>query len=450
MNSLRLRLAIGTIAAVCVAVATIWTILAGMFTAYIHERYESEMATLANSIAAAVYYDNGAFQLESSPGDPRLNLPAGGRYWQLDAPGQDEIRSQSLWDTRLDPATFVDDESGFQKTVGPDGQPLLVYSKTAKLADEIEGGGESFTVEAAFPEEEYAAAIAQFHAKLLQMAIIAGLCLTAAGLVLVVAGLSPLDRLRDEVAGIRSGALHRIDEAGPTEVRPLVYEINELLQERDQALERARARASDLAHGLKTPLTVLSQLANDLPDDTQDLINRQVDLIRQRADRQLQAARLGAEQMVATGLSEIVQKLVHVLRPMTDARELKWRVDIPEDLTVKTDPADLAEALGNIMDNAGKWAKSEVFISARQNGMMTQVDICDDGPGVAESEYDAVLQRGVHLADESNSNGLGLAITNDIVTAYGGTLSLSQSRLGGLCVRLAFPSGQSKPLISPA
>ncbi len=449
-NSLRFRLALWTIAAVVISIVTIWSILSSMFTDYVRERYKSEMSTLAKSITAGVFFDDGAFLLESSPGDPRLNLPAGGRYWQFNPPGQEEIRSQSLWDTKLDPSRFEEDDSGFFKTPGPDGQALLVFETSAKLAKEEGGGGRNFSVYAAFPETEYRQAVDSFHAQLRNMAIIAGLCLMAAGLILVIAGLSPLDRLRNQVAGIRSGELRAIEEHGPNEVRPLVKEINELLEEREQALERARARASDLAHGLKTPLTVLSQLASDLPPETAELIIRQVDLIRQRADRQLQAARLGTEQMVATSLAEIANKLVHVLRPMTDMTGIQWTIDIADDLTVQTDPADLAEALGNIMDNAAKWTKSTVWISAHRDGAFVVLEIRDDGPGVDENAYDTILRRGGHLDDGNDSTGLGLAITNDIVTAYGGKLTLSRAEIGGLCVQLAFPSAQARPLVSPA
>lgn len=450
LKSLRLRLALWMVAAVVVSLATIWYVLAGMFASYVQDRYQTEMSALADSVIAKVFYENGAFQLESNPDDPRLDLPAGGRYWQLSAGGQADIRSQSLWDTVIDPAAIVENESGFGKIAGPDGGDLLVFSTTARLADEPGFKAGSLTVFAAFPEAEYSSAMTTFHEELTRMIIIAGLMLTLGGLVLVVTGLAPLDRLRRDVAGIRAGELPSIKETGPSEVRPLVREINELLVEREKAVERARARASDLAHGLKTPLTVLSQLASELSPEAHDLVIKQVDLIRQRADRQLQAARLGAEQMAATELSEIVVKLIHVLSPVTRPKGIDWDNRVKKHILVRMDPADLAEALGNVMDNAGKWASTRIEVEAKLNGDSVDFSVSDDGPGVNADEREKVLERGVHLDQPESSTGLGLSITNDIVVAYGGTMKLTRAKQGGLCVTLSIPQGQSKPQISPA
>ncbi len=227
--------------------------------------------------------------------------------------------------------------------------------------------------------------------------------------------------------------------AGPSEVLPLTTELNLLLQERATAVERARARASDLAHGLKTPLTVLSHLADHLPEKEKGIALEQVDLIRQRADRQLQAARMGVEQMATTSVATLAGKLVNVLRPVTAARGIKWVTRIDRAMVIGIDPADLAEALGNLLDNAAKWAASQIGITAGTGDGEAWVRVEDDGPGIAEDAYDEVLRRGGSLGSQESGSGLGLAIAVDIAEAYGGRVTLGRSALGGLEVTLHLP-----------
>ena len=265
-----------------------------------------------------------------------------------------------------------------------------------------------------------------------------------------IVGLSPLDRLRRKVTEIRQGDLDRMSEDGPAEVQPLVREIDLLLQEREEAIERARSRASDLAHGLKTPLTVISQLAASMEPDRAEMTLRQVDLIRQRADRQLQAARLGVERMLSADVGALAAKLIQVLKPAHGDRGLDWALDITGDVRVEADPADLAEAIGNLLDNAAKWAEARIAIRILPDGADVVVDISDDGPGIAEADQPAALKRGNHAAGAIGGSGLGLAITADIVEAYGATLTLGRADLGGLQVKLRLPVRSVRRVAAPA
>ena len=211
------------------------------------------------------------------------------------------------------------------------------------------------------------------------------------------------------------------------------------------ALAQARARASDLAHGLKTPLTVLAQLAESLPQEERRTALEQVDLVRQRADRQLQAARMGVERMATTSIASLGGKLVNVLRPITAERNVVWEVEIDPSISLDLDPADLAECLGNLLDNAAKWARTRIRLSAEAADGRVRIAVGDDGPGVAEGDREQVLRRGAHGEDtEGNhaaNSGLGLAISADIADAYGAVLSLGQSSLGGLEAVLTFDVG---------
>ncbi|MFZ2100452.1 MAG: HAMP domain-containing sensor histidine kinase, partial [Oricola sp.] len=225
----------------------------------------------------------------------------------------------------------------------------------------------------------------------------------------------------------------------PTELLPLVAEINDLLGERADALERARTRAADLAHGLKTPLTAILQVAETLPAETGEPIIEHVAMIRRRADRQLQRARMGVEQGSGGEIGTIAAKLVTVISAIPSNRKLDWQVEIPDGLTVPVDTADLAEALGNILDNARKWAASRIVLTAGRRRGDIVIEIADDGPGIADEDGDRILERGVHAAVPEGETGLGLAIAREIAEAYGGRLELGRAPIGGLLVTIALP-----------
>lgn len=438
IRSLRFRLAVGGLIAIALALLLVWWTLSRVFTEYVLDQYRQEMSVLSDSLAAAVIVRGGKLTLGSIPSDPRLNLPAGGRYWELDEHSVMLERSRSLWDTLIDAANLRSSPySGFLTGVGPDGEPILVMTQKSTL-----GEGENarrFCIHTAFPKAELDVALTGFHGQLQFMLLITAGLLAAGAFAQAAAGLAPLNRLRRKVADIRAGNLAELGDEGPSEVLPLVKEIDLLLKERETAVERARSRASDLAHGLKTPLTVLSQLAGAMEPKSADMALRQVDIIRQRADRQLQAARLGVERMATADVGELTSKLIQVLRPLTDRRALRWRVSMGGDLRVAVDPADLAEAIGNVLDNATKWATGLIEVVARREGGHVLVVIADDGPGVETEDYDHILRRGNHAEDDAGGSGLGLAITRDIVEAYGAAITPGKSALGGLEIRLALP-----------
>lgn len=439
IRSLRLRLAVGALAAISISLAIIWMSLSTMFFRYAGNRYQTEMQVLTNIIAASVSLEDGKIVLEHPPADQRFNIAAGGRYWQISSGSQPPLRSASLWDMVIDPAKLgAKDRLGFEEIEGPDGAPMLVLSTPLTLAASKGEPARKFWIFCGFSKAELLKSLDSFQSVLVTMIILIALFLLAAALIQSFFGLRPLNKLRNDVAQIRAGNLKSIDDQGPTEIQSVVREINLLLEERENAVERARARASDLAHGLKTPLTVLAQLAQKLPDDDRETALKQVDLIRQRSDRQLQSARLGVEQMASTRVSDLAQKLVQVLRPATSEKGLSWHILIEPETAVATDPADLAEAMGNLLENAGKWARGNVVIHVDQNDRWTDVRISDDGPGVDPSDHARILRRGEFVSTGEEGSGLGLAISSDIASAYGGSLSLSRSQMGGLeaCLRL--------------
>ncbi|AFL54629.1 signal transduction histidine kinase [Sinorhizobium fredii] len=442
MRSLRLRLAVGAVIAIGLVLLVAWLSLTRLFTDYVVGRYRGEMMTIVDTLAAELALQEGQLMLAREPADPRFDLPNGGRYWQVSPVDGSHLRSRSLWDVAIDADAPVPSRyEGFTISEGPDGHPMLVHSQSLSLGE----GAPAirFVASAAFPKRELDEALGDFQAALRLMLLATAGLLAAAAFFQNAIGLKPLRRLSERAASVRAGRDRDFGTSGPSEVQPLVSEINLLLKEREVAVERARARASDLAHGLKTPLTVLAQLAERLPPEDRALALRQVELARQRADRQLQAARMGVERMATTSVMGLGGKLVSVLRPVTAERDVAWEVSIDSSLSLDVDPADLAECLGNLLDNAAKWARSFIRFSARRaNGAIT-ILIEDDGPGIAEQNRVAILRRGARLDStddrEPEGAGLGLAISADIAEAYGASLTLEQSDLGGLRARLTFP-----------
>ncbi|OOG68489.1 sensor histidine kinase [Sinorhizobium sp. A49] len=453
IRSLRLRLAIGALIAVGVVLLVVWFSLSRLFTDYVVGRYRAEMMTTIDTIAAQVVVRDGELALPREPADPRFSLPAGGRYWQLTPQTGTSIRSRSLWDTVIDTKMpSAGHYEGFVELEGPDGAPMLVHTQTLALGDGPKA--ERFSVQAGFGRQELDDALASFHGRMRLMLLATAAVLAGAAFLQGALGLAPLRRLRERAALVRAGSERDFGSAGPSEVGPVVNEINLLLAERETAVERARARASDLAHGLKTPLTVLAQLAESLPDNERQLALQQVDLVRQRADRQLQAARMGVERMATTSVASMAGKLVSVLRPVTAERGIVWEVLIDPDLSLDMDPADLAECLGNLLDNAAKWARSRIRVSAARNDDRLHIVVGDDGPGIADGDRERVMQRGGRVVDgeagQVPGTGLGLAISADIADAYGATLTLGQSPLGGLEAAMTFEAaGGRKRLRDP-
>ena len=446
MRSLWLRLFAAAALFVSLALVFVWFSLARLFENHVMEQYEHELVAVMDTLAANLDGNGGGLKLASEPADPRYAIPAGGRYWQVWLKGAPLLRSRSLWDTEI---KYSEQDEGYGHLTaieGPSGAPILALSQ--KLNIEGSKGAFDVIVTAAADKSDMDAALASFSQSLMSMlALTAVLLLSALGLQ-VFFGLRPLENLRHAVARIRTGDASRIDETGPSEVRPLVSEINTLLLGERAAVERAKARASDLAHGLKTPLTILGQIGESLTGKAQagaaGQISEQVDLIRSRIDRQLALSRIAATGKERVEAAVIVEKLLAAMRQMPSQHPIVWQAEVPSDLTASVDPGDFAEAVGNVLDNARLHAKSQIKVTARVRDSSLFLTVEDDGGGIQEADYGRVLARGQRLDERSEGSGLGLAITSDIMRAYGGTLSLDRAAIGGLMVTMDWPMAQRR------
>jgi signal transduction histidine kinase len=258
--------------------------------------------------------------------------------------------------------------------------------------------------------------------------------------------LVPLGRLRQQLSRLQDGSAERIEGTYPTEVQPLVNDLNSLLEHRERIARRAMAKAGDLAHGLKTPLAVLAQEAEQLEaagqSESAATIGVQVERMRRQVDYQLTQARATSAGNVAAarcGVLESVEGLVRTLEKLYVARALKIEVDVAASHVVRGQREDLDEMLGNLLDNACKWAKSRVAVKSEQEGGMVVVTVDDDGPGLPVAMREQVMRRGVRADEAAPGSGLGLAIVGELAQLYEGTIVLEGSPLGGLRARLRLP-----------
>jgi signal transduction histidine kinase len=288
--------------------------------------------------------------------------------------------------------------------------------------------------------------LAMRHATHIAMGVVAGASMLG-GLFLVRKAVAPFWRLRAGLSLVREGRSQTIEGDYPSEVQPLVNDLNALLQDRERAVARALTTAGDLAHGLKTPLAVLAQEAEQAGvaghHDLAATLGQQVERMQRQIDYHLARARATASGGSATGLRcpvlPSVEGLVRTMRRLHAGRQLTIDADVSPAHEIRGRREDLDEMLGNLLDNACKWARSRVAISSSNEEEQLTILVDDDGPGLDPSLRAQVLQRGVRADQRVRGSGLGLAIVSDLAELYGGSVALETSPLGGTRARLQLP-----------
>ena len=280
--------------------------------------------------------------------------------------------------------------------------------------------------------------------------------LLAAAAVFIVAGLgqarnalSSLNELRARLTDVREGTERRLEGSYPTEVQPLVDDLNALLEHREQRVRDALAKAGDLAHGLKTPLAVLAHEAERAEAaghrELAATLTQQIDRMRKHVDYHLahaRAAASGATLGARCQLSASAEALGRTLQRLHAERGVTILVNVPPEHIVRAEREDVDEMLGNLLDNACKWARSRVAVSSSNGAKGVEVTVDDDGPGLARSMREAVLQRGVRADEAAPGSGFGLAIVRDLVELHGGSIALEDAPLGGLRAKLLLPAAR--------
>ena len=434
-GSLRLRLLVAAAFSIAAALFVAGFALTALFEQQVRDRVMQELNNDLVQLAGAIEVSGtGEIKVIPALADPRFQTPYGGKYWRIEqvspAPStQTRLpRSRSLWDSEPNSAN---------SHLGPEGELLVTAERTISIASKQ--GDISLHLFVGAHDDEITSPLAHFRNQLVLYLSLIGFALTVAAWVQVSIGLRPLQALRDQLSELRASHTKRLDGEFPTEVEPLVSEFNAVLNLRDKSLERARHRAGDLAHGLMTPLTILSAVARDLNKRKLTKqgaeINGQVENMRRHVERGLVRARLSTGRgHDLTNLSEAIGAVLSTVQRLSERNGIKWLNSVPVDTVVPLERNDLLELLGNLLDNARKFARSQVHVSFNDKSIVVE----DDGPGVADAELSSIRQRGGRLDENQKGFGLGLAIVEDIADLYELNLSYGRSALGGLQVKIAF------------
>jgi signal transduction histidine kinase len=452
--SLRLRLIAGGIMAILAALTIAGGGLILLFERHVSRTIADDLNIHLNQLLSAIDVNTaGELYLLQSPSDPRFNEPLSGLYWQIGDDHGRLLRSRSLWDTTL--ALPRDEPSAgevhLHEMVGPASANVLVAERGIGLT--IADQRVPVRVAVAVDLTRVSAATTAFARDLVIALALLGLVLAIATGVQVALGLRPLNVLRRAVMEMRASHSRQMSSTAPVEVQPLVEELNALLDEQEREIDRSRSRAADLAHGLKTPLAALAADVRRLEGEGQNEIARDIESLSEtmsrHVDRELARARArGAVRQragLSTALAPLAQSLIATLARTPFGARIVFEPHIAADLVMPFDRADLAEVLGNVLENAARHAKSRVSIAASGGPSRLTITIEDDGPGIAEAARSRVVERGVRLDERDEGAGLGLAIVQDVLDAYGWRFELAASgRLGGLRVTIA-PSAEGTP-----
>ncbi|WP_297529146.1 ATP-binding protein [Thiohalobacter sp.] len=408
------------------------------------EAVRERLQAQAWGLLAALELDaDGRLQMPVQLSDPRFGQLNSGLYAQLDADGEVLLwRSPSLLDERLASVPVAPGQSDFRRQSRPAAWVLALGIDWEYAPDRSRALVLRVGEDVRFQQ----AAVAGFRRTLLTWLGLATGVLLAAQLLLLRWGLRPLARVADELAEVRSGARARIGEDYPRELRLLTARINELIDQREQRLARSRDSLADLAHSLKTPLAVLrgaAQSATDL-DSLRAAVEAEAGRINQSIEYQLQRAATAGRSALRPPrpLRPLLERLRDSLLKVHADRPLRCDIDCAEDLSYPAESGDLMELLGNLLDNACKWARGRVTVAARavpDSGL--ELVVRDDGPGFPAGLADRLTERGVRGDEQVPGHGVGLAIVADIVAAYEGELSLGDAPGGGAEVRVRLPGG---------
>jgi signal transduction histidine kinase len=435
VRSIQRRLSLGLISVMVVvglvlAQTSLWLFELGL------QRYlEAGLRNASENLLVALVRGPQGLQLDERRLTPAYQRPFSGHYFRIDF-ADVHWRSRSLWDQELPQLDRPGLHSNLQ--LGPGGQKLLV------LRTDYRRLGQAISISVA---QDYTPVRDSFR-RMQQV----GLGLGVAGLVLILLlqritvrrALRPLEKAREQIAQLQRGQRSQLDEQVPRELEPLVTQINHLLAHTEDSLKRSRNALGNLGHALKTPLAVLQSLASneklDSNPELRTLLLEQLEQVRQRLNRELNRARLSGDALPGAHLDcdAELPGLLATLN-MIHGEHLHLAYVAPPGLHLPWDREDLLELLGNLLDNACKWADAEVRLTVAETGAGFSLAVEDDGPGIPEDRRDQVFSRGTRLDEQTDGHGLGLGIVRDIVDTWGGTMALHDSEWGGLKVLIDLP-----------
>jgi signal transduction histidine kinase len=453
-SSLALRLFLSATAWTVVILVATGIILSSIYHDAVERSFDRRLSVYLRTLVA----DVAAPEQSADPGGPTLSeplfeLPLSGWYWQITAldSRKPEIRSSpSLRDTGLtrlrdEDATTSPDGARRGYAIGPEQQRLRLIERTVDLGED----GRYLIVVAGDPQEDIDEEMRAFD-----RALVATFGTLAAVLLLITMfqvrfGLAPLKRISEALAAIRAGTAERLEGRFPVEIAPLARETNALIDANREIVERARTHVGNLAHALKTPLSVVVNEAAGRDDPFAAKVTEQANIMRDQVARHLERARLAAGLKVVGGVTSVapaVTALTRTMEKINQGRGIAIDLDASVDVRFRGERQDLEEMVGNLIDNACKWAQMRVsveVVAERRNGMApatVRIIVDDDGPGLSPAQRDQVARRGLRLDETKPGSGLGLSIVLELAALYGGSLQLGTAPIGGLRAELVLPA----------
>lgn len=457
---MRVRFGAGSIAARLFLAAAFWStlilVLAGLGLSALNARwteanFDDELGVYLKALVANLPAAGDEAKSGAPAGlAPQFELAFSGWYWQitrLDTTPPDIRASKSLFATQLPHLVAVSHDHGeilSGYVIGPGGRTLRMVERT------IDAGEEGrFLVQVAANADVIEAQERSFEWGLAATFLTLAFALTGSTALAVRYGLTPLRSLREGVAAIRRGEAQRIEGDFPHDVAPLAAEVNQLIDSNREIVERARTQVGNLAHALKTPISVLVNEADSASPNLAEKVREQTGIMRRQVGFYLDRARAAARARTAghaTEVKPVVDGLVRTFEKLTSERGLVFSADLPDGLKFRGEAQDLTDLIGNLLDNAGKWARETVSIRARRVAPSSRdapaflvAEIDDDGPGLDPAARTEALERGKKLDESRPGSGLGLSIVVDLAAIYGGSLQLEDSPLGGLRAVLRLP-----------
>jgi signal transduction histidine kinase len=442
-RSLRVRLLLGAAIAIFLALAAAWFAMTLLFERHIEHRAETDLIRDGMQLAASISVSkDGLPILSREPGDARFAEPASGMYWQVSTRAG-SLRSRSLWDEGLPTSEVAKARDWSTRFIpGPFEKELLLVERIVRP----EQGGLDVLLQLGLENEPLHQARDEFGAELALFLALLWLILSAAAWMQVVLGLRPLEIVRSEVDALKRNHRERLGTAHAEEIEPLTRAINELADAREKDLARARRRAADLAHALKTPLAALAAQSRRArvtgATEAADGLDRAIAAANAAVESELARSRAAAIRAAPNASSSLalplVDSIVGVVERAEFGAQLVFEVHVSDTLIIPVAAEDLLELMGALIENAARYARRRVQINGSISSQQSELSVEDDGPGIDPEQMTQAIARGGRLDEVGSGHGLGLAIASDLAEATRGHLSLARSPLGGLKVSIAW------------
>ena len=443
----RKRTSSGSLTRRMIGISALWIVLLlglggyaldRVLTSAITSNFDAQLDYVLTAMIASSEIDSdGEVLFNRPPADQRFLEPYSGLYYQISGGGRDPFQSRSLWDRRLNVAPHVDTEAHYYDSDEFPNEKLRIIERDVRLP----GSPVRWRFQVAQSRDVLNEQIGVLRRTMVRSFGLLGLGLILLAAIQAVYGLWPLRRVRRAIAAIRSGRKSRIEETLPREIEPLTEELNALLAHNETQAEEARRHAGNLAHALKTPLTVITNAATAKAEDLGATVIREATTMRRQVDHHLARARAVGRRASGHARAPVWPSLEAVERAVSRLYP-NVTVDLAGDRQAgaRVERQDLDEMLGNLIENAAKYGGGRVFVTVKAMPQAVEIEVEDDGKGIPEAERGAIFDRGARLDTDKPGTGLALAIVRDVAEIYGGSIALEESEdLGGLLARLSLP-----------